>query len=248
MTGPGFARLAALLAADHTVVTYDPRGFGLSTIEDPEQDATPELTADDVRRVLEAVTDEPALVFGSSGGAVTGLALAVLHPERVRTVVAHEPPMIEMLPDAEQVRAQVRDVYDTYLAAGAGAAFGKFMAMAGFEVPEPDPASPPAPPSEQDQERMLAHSLLPVTSYRPGIAALKAAPSKVVIAGGATSSGQLAHRSASARRCVGRSTGRVSRRSRWFPGAGRRTGGFRARALPSSRRGLLTIRDHPASR
>ncbi|MGW3471254.1 alpha/beta hydrolase [Saccharopolyspora sp. NPDC000995] len=159
------------------------------------------MTADDVRRVLEAVTDEPALVFGSSGGAVTGLALAVLHPERVRTVVAHEPPMIEMLPDAEQVRAQVRDVYDTYLAAGAGAAFGKFMAMAGFEVPEPDPASPPAPPSEQDQadgERMLAHSLLPVTSYRPGIAALKAAPSRVVIAGGATSSGQLAHRSASA--------------------------------------------------
>lgn len=68
--------------------------------------------AHDVHRVLQAVTHEPALVFGSSGGAVTGLALATRHPEQVRTLVAHEPPLVEVLPDAEQVR----DVYDTYRA------------------------------------------------------------------------------------------------------------------------------------
>ena len=201
MTGTGFATLGSYFSGDHMVVTYDPRGFGRSTIDDPQQDATPELTADDVRRVLEAVTDAPALVFGSSGGAVTGLALATARPERVRTLVAHEPPVIEMLPDAEKVRAQVRDVYDTYRADGAGVAFGKFMAVAGFEMPEPDPASPPPAPSEQEQadgERMLAHSLLSTTGYRPDIAALKAATTRVVIGGGVQSDRQLARRTAEA--------------------------------------------------
>ena len=41
-------------------MTYDPRGFARSTIEDPDQDAEPDLLADDVRRVLEAVGDGPA--------------------------------------------------------------------------------------------------------------------------------------------------------------------------------------------
>jgi pimeloyl-ACP methyl ester carboxylesterase len=202
MSGSGFAGLASYFAADHTVVTYDPRGFGQSTIEDPGQDSTPELVADDVHRVLAAVTGEPAIVFGSSGGAVTGLALVGRYPEQVRTLVAHEPPLVEMLADAEQVRPQVRAVYDTYLTEGAGAAFGKFMAVAGFEMPEPDPsAPPPSPPSEQDQAdgaRMLAHSLLPTTGYRPDVAVLRAVPTRIVIAGGVASGAQLARRTAEA--------------------------------------------------
>src|SRR5262245_20844275 len=75
MDSSGFAAIAPLLAHDYTVVTYDPRGFARSTIDDRNQDAEPNLVADDVRRVLEAVGDRPAHVFGSSGGAVTGLAL-----------------------------------------------------------------------------------------------------------------------------------------------------------------------------
>jgi pimeloyl-ACP methyl ester carboxylesterase len=201
MTGTGFEDLAAHLAEHYTVVTYDPRGFGHSTVEDPDQDATPELTADDVHRVLAEVTSEPALVFGSSGGAVTGLALAAQHPELVRVLVAHEPPVVRMLPDAEQALADARDVYDTYRTEGIGPAFGKFLAFAGFEMPAPDPEAPaPPPPSEQDQadgERMLAHSLLPVTGYRPDVAALTASPTRVVVAGGAASTAdQLAYRTA----------------------------------------------------
>src|SRR5580658_1028450 len=69
----GFAALAPRLAEHYTVVTYDPRGFFLSTIEDGEQDGQPDLLADDVRGVLEAVGHTPARVFGSSGGAITGL-------------------------------------------------------------------------------------------------------------------------------------------------------------------------------
>lgn len=202
MTGKWFARLGSCLADEYTVVTYDPRGFGASTIDDPGQDSTPELVADDVHHVLAEVTDRPAVVFGSSGGGVTGLELVTRHPEQVRTLVAHEPPVIEMLPDAERVQAGMREVYDTYRAEGADVAFGKFMALAGFQVPEPDPAAPaPTPPSDQDRadgERMLAHSLLPTATYRPDIAALKAASSRVVIAGGVASVGQLARRTADA--------------------------------------------------
>ncbi len=201
MTGTGFEHLAGHLADHFTVVTYDPRGFGRSTVEDPDEDATPEVTADDVHRVLADVTSEPALVFGSSGGAVTGLALAAAHPEQVRVLVAHEPPVVRMLPDAEQALASARDIYDTYRADGAGPAFGKFLAFAGFDMPQPDPAAPPPPPpSEQDQadgERMLAHSLLPVTGYRPDVAALLAPPPRVVVAGGAASTTEhLAYRTA----------------------------------------------------
>lgn len=200
MVGSWFAHLAAHFG-DHTVVTYDPRGFGRSTIDDPEQDSTPELVADDVHRVLREVTDEPALVFGSSGGAVTGLELVAQHPNQVRALVAHEPPVSEMLPDAERIRGQVRDVYDCYRREGVEVALGKFMALAGFEVPEPDPVAAPGLPSEQDladRERMLAHSLLPTAGYQPDIAALRAATTRVVIAGGAASHGQLPRRAADA--------------------------------------------------
>ncbi len=63
----GFAAIAPLLAQDYTVVTYDPRAFAHSTIDDRDQDAEPDLLADDAHRVLEAVGDGPAHVFGSSG-------------------------------------------------------------------------------------------------------------------------------------------------------------------------------------
>src|SRR3982074_3522338 len=88
-----FAKVVPLLADRYTVVTYDPRGFSQSTIEAPDQDSPPELVADDVHRVLAAVTGEPAYLLGSSGGAVTTLALVTRHPEQLRVVVAHAPPL-----------------------------------------------------------------------------------------------------------------------------------------------------------
>ena len=119
MDSSGFAGLARALADRYTVVTYDPRGIGKSTREDATQDVTPEQQADDVHRLLSALGGEPAHVFGSSGGAVVGLALVTAHRGQVRTLVAHEPPVIELLPDREQVRAQIQDIYDIYRADGA---------------------------------------------------------------------------------------------------------------------------------
>ena len=99
MDSTGFAGLASVLADRYTVVTYDPRGIGNSTSQKADQDVTPEQQSDDVHRLLSLLGGEPTHVFGSSGGAVVGLALVTAHPGQVRTLVAHEPPVIELLAD-----------------------------------------------------------------------------------------------------------------------------------------------------
>ncbi len=127
MPAADFAPLAHALAGDHTVVTYDPRGLSHSTIDDPRQDATPELRADDVAALIDALGADRADVFGSSGGAVTGLELVTRHPEKVGTLVAHEPPLMELLPDPERQRAATEDIIETFHREGPPAAWMKFM-------------------------------------------------------------------------------------------------------------------------
>ena len=152
MTSGPFAPLADLLATDHTVVTYDPRGVGESTADDRSLAVTPEVEADDLAAIIDAVGDGPAEVFGSSGGAVAGLALATRHPEKVRTLIAHEPPVGELLPDAPYSRAAIDDVEDAYRAYGAGAAWGKFVSLVMHDGPVPEGGVPPAawPPAGPD--------------------------------------------------------------------------------------------------
>ena len=204
MDSTGFAGLASALAGDYTVVTYDPRGIGNSSRDDAGQDVTPEQQADDVHRLLSALGGEPAYVFGSSGGAVVGLALVTAHPGQVRTLVAHEPPVVELLPDSAQVRAQIQDIYDTYRADGADKAMGKFLTHAGLgEAPGQEADAPRWEPSPEQAAQMrattevfLAHLIRPTTRYRPDIEALRTASTRIVVAVGATSKGQLANRSA----------------------------------------------------
>jgi pimeloyl-ACP methyl ester carboxylesterase len=130
-----FAGVVPLLSDGYTVVTYDPRGISRSTLEDPTRDVPVEVQADDARRLISAVTSEPAYVFANSSGAITGLALMTQHPGQVRTLVAHEPPVTELLADRENFRLASAEVYNTYLKAGAGVAMGRFMVMAGLAEP-----------------------------------------------------------------------------------------------------------------
>jgi pimeloyl-ACP methyl ester carboxylesterase len=204
MDSTGFAGLADALAGDYTVVTYDPRGIGNSSREDTTEDVTPEQQADDVHRLLSTLGGEPAHVFGSSGGAVVGLALVTAHPGQVRTLVAHEPPVVGLLPDSAQERAEIEDIYDTYRADGAEKAMQKFMAHAGLGDASGQEADAARwEPSPEEMARMRAttdqffeHLIRPTTRYRPDIAALLAASTRIVVAGGARSKGQLANRSA----------------------------------------------------
>jgi pimeloyl-ACP methyl ester carboxylesterase len=194
MTAGGFSALASNFP-DRTVVTYDPRGLGRSTRRDGRGVNSPEVQADDVHAVIEALGAGPVEMFASSGGAVTALALVAAHPEDVLTLVAHEPPLIPVLPDsaaAARARAAVRDAYE---AAGSNAGMAAFIAMASWRGEFTDDyfAQPPADPvafgmpAEDDGSRedpLLSDRSWAITSYRPDVDALAAAPTRVVIAVG----------------------------------------------------------------
>ena len=197
----GFDAIAPLLADEFTVVTYDPRGFARSTIDDSNQDAEPDLLADDVRRVLDAVGEVPAHVFGSSGGAVTGLALASRYPNHVATLVAHEPPLALLLPESEEAPTAIQEIYDIYRASGTNAAWQRFSSLTGMNMrPQGDDSEPqPQPPSAEavaTSERFFRHGLLPIALYPLDFATLQSAPTRVIVAGGTTSKGQFAQRTA----------------------------------------------------
>jgi pimeloyl-ACP methyl ester carboxylesterase len=156
MTSGPFASLADLLAAEHTVVTYDPHGLGLSTVDDESLDVTPEIEADDLAHLLDALGGGPADVFGSSGGAVAGLAFATRYPDRVGTLVAHEPPVTELLPDAAPVRAAIDRVEDAYRAGGSAAAWAAFVSLVVHNGPVTEAGVPPTswpPPGRGDAAR-----------------------------------------------------------------------------------------------
>jgi pimeloyl-ACP methyl ester carboxylesterase len=196
-----FAPIVSLLEAHYTVVRYDPRGISRSHLDSPAEDVPVEVHADDAQRLLTAIGTEPAFVLGSSGGAVIGLALAERHPEVVRTLVAHEPPLVTLLPEGTERHRSGQDIYDTYKKDGAGAALVKFLAVSGLGGSGPQ--SEPAPEMQEAVGRMqqnldffLAHYLLPITGYQPDIATLQGASSRVVVGVGEESGGQLAHETA----------------------------------------------------
>lgn len=203
----GFAAIAPLLADRHTVVTYDPRGIARSVVENPDADVTPDTLADDVHHLIQHLGAVPADVFGSSGGATTGLALVTRHPGSVRTLVAHEPPVMALLPDRDRLLATMEDIYQTYRTEGPRPAMGKFLTVTGVRSPSEPTRSGGGPARGADRsdagasaisERFLGHMLRPISSYRPDLDALRTTSTHIVVAGGTTSRGQLAHRTAMA--------------------------------------------------
>src|SRR5437764_2741791 len=194
MTASGFATLISHFP-DRTVVTYDPRGLGRSTRTDGRVDNSPTIQAHDVHDVIGALDAGPVEMFASSGGAVTALALVAAHPDDVVTLVAHEPPLIPVLADfaaAERARAAVRDTYE---AKGSNAGMAAFIAMTSWQGEFTDEffAQPPADPAafgmptDDDGSRedpLLSDRSWAISSYRPDVDALAAAPTRIVIAVG----------------------------------------------------------------
>jgi pimeloyl-ACP methyl ester carboxylesterase len=208
MGAAGFATLASHFT-DRTVVTYDPRGVERSERTDPALPVTPEVHAADVQAVIEAIGGGPVDLFASSGGAVNALALVASQPELVRTLVAHEPPSVSVLPDAAEALAACRAVHETYQERGMGAGMAHFIALISLSGPVPaEFASQPPPdpatfgmPSDDDGARddlMLGSNILTVTGYRPDIDALRSASTRIVVGVGAASNGEIAERGARA--------------------------------------------------
>jgi pimeloyl-ACP methyl ester carboxylesterase len=202
MDARSFAPLADLLATDHTVLTTDPRGINRSPVDDPEQDSTPEMRADDLARLITHLGAGQAAVLGSSGGAVSVLALAQARPDLVHTVVAHEPPLDELLDDRVQLRADTEDMVATYLSGDIAGAWKKFLATANIHLPDEVAeqmfGGVRDPQTLADEHFQYAHMLLPTTRWVPDIAALRATPTRIVVGIGEQSAGQLCDRASRA--------------------------------------------------
>jgi pimeloyl-ACP methyl ester carboxylesterase len=208
MDAAGFTTLASLFP-DRTVVTYDPRGLGRSSRKDGRVDNTPELQAKDLHELINALGTGAVDMFASSGGAVTALALVTAHPNDVTTLVAHEPPLLSLLPDAEAADRAQTAVTAAYESKGRGAGMATFIGLtmwrgeftdAYFAQPAPDPAHF-GMPAEDDGTRddpLLSGRSWAVTRYRPDFQALIAAPTRIVIAVGEESAGTVTDRTSRA--------------------------------------------------
>jgi pimeloyl-ACP methyl ester carboxylesterase len=206
MGAAGFGTLAGHFA-DRTVVTYDPRGVERSRRTDGAATTTPDEHADDLSRLITALDAGPVDLFASSGGAINALGLVARHPEQVRTLIAHEPPTAALVPDHEFALAACQDIHDTYLRSGMGPAMARFIAIVShkgqigpdyLERPAPDPAMFGLP-TEDDGSRddvLLGQNLVSCTHYEPDVEALGSASTRIVVAAGADSGGELAHRGA----------------------------------------------------
>jgi pimeloyl-ACP methyl ester carboxylesterase len=208
MGASGFRTLAGHFA-DRTVVTYDPRGVERSQKADPATPSTPVQHADDVHRIIAELGIAPVDLFASSGGAINALALVAAHPEDVRTLVAHEPPLATILPDREHALALTEAIAATYQQSGFGRGMAHFIVGVGHRGPitaeiarraAPDPAMF-GMPGDDDGTRtdpLLFQNMISSTHYEPDFDALRAASTRIVLAAGAESDGEMAHRGAAA--------------------------------------------------
>lgn len=206
MDASGFTTLAEHFG-DRTVVTYDPRGCARSERTDGATETTPEEHADDLHQLISALGAGPVDIFASSGGAVNALALVARHPEQVRTLVAHEPPVGQVLPDREQALAAAVGINRMYHRSGLGPAMAKFIALTSIRGPIPaDFADQPAPnpaefglPAEDDGSRddpLVGQNMISCTHFQHDFDALRAAATRIVVAAGAESDGEMANRAA----------------------------------------------------
>lgn len=198
MDADSFAALADLLAVDHTVLTADPRGIHRSTLDDPEQDSTPELRADDLARLLVHLHAGPAVVFGSSGGAVTALALAQSRPELLRAVIAHEPPIHGLVDDRDELSAAEEKMTALYAAGDPLGAWAAFLANANIDMPAELLVAEPGTRHAADERRGFLHEMGLSSAWMPDIAALRAGAPRVVVGIGEDSAGQVCDRTSRA--------------------------------------------------
>ncbi|MGA6161202.1 alpha/beta fold hydrolase [Amycolatopsis magusensis] len=197
--------LAEDLATDHRVVTYDPRGMSRSTLDDPRAEQHVTEHADDAARLLGLLAPgRRARVFGSSSGAIVALHLLTSRPELVERVVAHEPPVVEVLPDAAEHRAWLTRVGETFRTEGLRPAMAVFAE--GLKKPgDPTPKAPAdlPPQAAARAEQTLANlpyfvgRIVPsFMSYTPDTDRLRALSARLVLAAGQDSPGELTYRPA----------------------------------------------------
>jgi pimeloyl-ACP methyl ester carboxylesterase len=193
-----YGGLFAELAARHTVLTYDPRPFSRSRLHGPVGGQRVGEWAEDALRLLDHVApEESAAVAGCSSGAIVALDLLARHPDRLTRVVAHEPPLVELLADPAPFRALFAEVRDLVRTEGVGPAMLRFSEGLGAQRPPERTFELPAAVVETaarmhaNQPVFLEHVLVPFTATVPDVNALHAAAHKLVPAAGRESRDQV---------------------------------------------------------
>ncbi len=181
-----------LLCDRFTVVTYDRRGLSRSVLDEPGQAISIERHADDAQAILAAFGSEPADVFGGSIGALIGLALVARHPDRVRTLIAFEPPAPDLLPEEPRARAiRAREsVQEALRAGGIAAAMQQYARVAQLNLQDREPDFPVVQPSAwrpANLQFFLTRDAPAVGRYHLPIEALRAAGTRVIAAAGKSS-------------------------------------------------------------
>ncbi|MFG2309807.1 alpha/beta fold hydrolase [Streptomyces sp. NPDC048566] len=215
----GLDGLTERLAERFTVVTFDPLGLSRTPLDGPVGDQRVEDWSDDAHRLLASVLPdgESAYVFGTSSGGIVALDLLARHPERLRRVVAHEPPSVAVLPDAPAQRAMIEEVDALCRTRGTAVAMARLAAgleagapgsgrSPGAEPAARDGEEAPAAPADGPAEHMadtpagvfLAHVLRPFATRDPDLDVLRARAGRLTVGAGSTSHGQLPHRTAAA--------------------------------------------------
>ncbi|MEU3169193.1 alpha/beta hydrolase [Streptosporangium sp. NPDC006930] len=200
--------IADELAGDYTVVSYDPRGLSRSPLDDPQAVQQVARHADDAFRLLDLLSpDAPVRVVGCSSGAIVALHLLCAHCERIERVVAHEPPVVEVLPDAAEHRALLARVQETFRRDGLMPAVAEFAA--GLRRPDdekpvaaekavelPPQAAARAGRTMANMPYFLGRIVPGFMAYTPDVDRLAALSDRLVLAGGADSRGELPYRPA----------------------------------------------------
>ncbi|GAA2790677.1 alpha/beta fold hydrolase [Streptomyces showdoensis] len=191
-----------LAAAGYTVVSYDQRGLSRSPLDGPPADQRVEEWAEDARAVLDAVLPdgEAAYVYGGSSGGIVALALLAAHPGRLHRVVAHEPPLVELLAEPGPYRAHFAEVRELHRTRGLGPAMARFAETPDGRKPAGERRSaelpavlrPMAPRMAANMPVFLEHVLCPFSSSGPDLDGLSAAAGKLVLGVGRESDGQEA--------------------------------------------------------
>ncbi len=195
-TGEVFRPLVHALISQYQVVTYDRRGFSQSSLEGPQDyDHRLETDADDVRRLIEHLTDQPATVFGNSSGALVALEVLIHTPSLVQMVIAHEPPAVALLPDADAWLAFFDGIYDIYREEGVPKAMHQFgsstLGSTDQQVIE-DVRREHGNESRLSNTRYwMEHELRQYPRVELDLAALTAHAERIVLAGGRDSQDQV---------------------------------------------------------
>jgi pimeloyl-ACP methyl ester carboxylesterase len=194
-----FTPLADLLAVDHTVLTTDPRGINRSSVRDRSAPSTPSQRAGDLAALIEHTGRGPAaVVLGSSGGAVSVLALAEDHPDSAATVVAHEPPVLEVLPDRDELWAATEEMLGIYETGDRLATFRRFMEIANLALPEEVVQTMAGGPPNPDEDFQYRNMYRGTVGFRPDVARLRSGGARLLIGIGEESAGQLCDRTSRA--------------------------------------------------